>query len=260
MRPSPLKVRSRGRRPAFTLIELLVVIAIIAILAGMLLPALSRAKAKAQTTICLNNQKQLSIAYTLYADDHSDFLVGNGWAVIDGEARSTAGSWVLGNANVDTNETSITDGTLYPYVGSIKVYRCLADKQKFERTQIQRYRCFALSCFLNGPADDYLGGLRVLRMNHIPSPSQTLVFIDEDDLTLDDGHFLYATNASFGWVNVPGFRHSGGTILSFADGHAAYWKWRSAQPRRAGTVTTKEGLADVRRLASTAPGAELLAP
>ncbi|MGC3958383.1 MAG: prepilin-type N-terminal cleavage/methylation domain-containing protein [Verrucomicrobiota bacterium] len=245
---------------AFTLIELLVVIAIIAILAAMLLPALAKAKSKANRTICVNNQKQLSIAWMMYYGDNDDKLVANLW-VASAPARSLPGSWVLGNANVDTDQTNITAGTIYPYINSLRVYKCSEDKNTFTSNPgIGRYRCFSMSCYLNGPDPGSLSGIKPLKKSvNLRKPTNTLVFIDEDDNTLDDGHFLYpyALSAARGdqWVNVPGFRHANGSVLSFADGHAEYWKWKSSRPSVAqiGTAMFGPALKDIERLAATSP-------
>jgi prepilin-type N-terminal cleavage/methylation domain-containing protein/prepilin-type processing-associated H-X9-DG protein len=234
------------RDGGFTLIELLVVIAIIAILAGMLLPALAKAKAKTQGINCMNNNRQMALAWRLYADDNDELLIKSldnastpentkRALLCTGSLNYSAGT----PANYDPT-IDIAKSPLQRYMANnYKVWQCPADKTTVLDTagkRVSRCRSQSMSqVFDYGswlPAGD---GWRVYsRMGHIVNPTKTWVLIDEHPDSIndaacavkmyDDASLSSATEI----IDLPAWYHNGAAGLSFADGHSEIHRWIGA--------------------------------
>ena len=229
----------RQRPPAaFTLIELLVVIAIIAILAGILLPVLSKAKTRAEGTGCLSNLRQLQLCWRLYVDDHNGLMPPSNDVTSGLMYRGVEPSWAVGDGVHDLTTTNLTRGVLYPYNKSVGIYRCPADKNTVaNHPEILRTRTYQLSTPLNG----YINGVPeppVLQHHKTkeselltPPPVQVFTFIDPHPACADGSLFgvAIAKEDPVGgnqWSSMPGEQHNQGANLAFADGHAQRFAWR----------------------------------
>lgn len=223
-------------RGAFTLIELLVVIAIIAILAGMLLPALSRAKGKAQAIACANNLRQLSLGWFLYADDFSDHLVNNHAKVETTERRQ---SWVnniqdWGATEDNTNLALIVSGKLAPYVSqATAIYKCPSDRSVAANGP--RIRSISMNACVGDPgeAKDQFNPAyaQFYKTSDIPQPTHFYVFIEEHPDTLNDGFFVESWD-ELKWNNLPASYHNGAANLHYGDGHIESHRWAAADTVR----------------------------
>lgn len=214
----------------FTLIELLVVIAIIAILAALLLPSLSKAKEAARAASCLSNTKQLQTAWLMYADENGDKVTLNDTDGAGVWAASLTNSWVIGHAQISSAGTEIKNGTLYPFVPNLGVYRCASDRTTLYQSSELRYRSYSMDWFLGGhPSGSSTVAVR--KMNALKSPSNVFVFADENQDGIDDGVFGIYRDPSTDWVNIPSDRHNRGGMISFADGHCLKLRWKAAKPK-----------------------------
>jgi prepilin-type N-terminal cleavage/methylation domain-containing protein/prepilin-type processing-associated H-X9-DG protein len=239
-------MKRRIHPAGFTLIELLVVIAIIAILAGMLLPALSKAKSKAQGIQCMNNHRQLAMAWRLYIEDNNDVLphVKHGpFEWVGGWLDYSAGN--PENWDVDAN---LTRSILWPYCGkSAGIFKCPSDRSlvTVRGQRVPRVRTMSMLNWVGGRGENLPMGWsspnwRIYRkMSDLtdPGPSSTFVFLDEREDSINDGMFVVDMTGFPGnpnaaqIVDLPASYHNGAGSLSFADGHSEIKKWMHKDTR-----------------------------
>lgn len=235
----------------FTLIELLVVIAVIAILASLLMPALSRAKGRATQTVCMNNLRQLNVAWTIYAQDNEGRLAYNfgGAEIKDLLARSEAYNWANSvldwEVNPDnTNVTLNTHAALGAYVGrNNAVFRCPSDdvvsQVQREAGYQRRSRSISMNAMVGDAGEFTTSGSNVnnpayhqfLKMSEFTSTTDIFVFIEEHPDSINDGYFLNRAR-SYQWNDLPASYHNGSANLSFADGHVIGHRWLQPSTRK----------------------------
>ena len=261
-RTLPSLLKNPSSRAGFTLVEALVVAGIVGVLATIILPAISGAKGKGYTVVCLNNMRQLAIAWNTYADDREGTLPYNyGVAetytnIANGKLMNWANNVMTWNLEEDnTNELYLARGGLGPYLsGVVSPFKCPSDKALSAAQRAagwrERTRTYSMNAMV-GYAGSYIkyGGINVnnpkykqfMKLHEIPDPSGIFIFIEEHPHSINDGYFLSKPGAlPPHWFDLPAAYHSGGANLSFGDLHIEYRKWLSpgtVYPHQEGAVT-----------------------
>lgn len=262
----PLSPTPAFGKPGFTLLELLVVIVIISTLAALLLPMMGAAKTRAQTVGCLNNSRQLTLAWHLYSTDYND-AVANNFGVsptVEVIQNRRLENWInnvmtwgasggIEDAS-NTNVAWVTGGVLGRYTaGGVGVYKCPADTAlspaqmragfRQRNRSISMNSVFGLYTSLAQASDPTAAGLnwglpqyrQYLKQTQVPRPAKTWLFVDEHPDTINDGNFVSKPGVDF-WQDIPASYHNGACGFSFSDGHSEIRNWRSGTSKYKGVL------------------------
>ncbi len=249
-------MQSAVHQKGFTVIELMVVLATLGVLAAMLVPALAQTRQNSQVVQCLANQRQLAVAWIMFARDNNDRLVqnrgldnapntylGNPLLMADLKPGAIHQDWCPGNMRVQAVANSqdlwIEAGLLYPYLKSLQVYHCPADKTlvphgvapPIQKPAVRTYSMnnWVGSVTSTGAAVPWAGGgwYVYTKLSDMvkPGPSKTWVFIEESPYSLDDGYFIVDPNEITMWNGLPAVLHGNASVLAYADGHSDTHRW-----------------------------------